>query len=44
MSTVRTHATFENNLVSILDKHALKKTTILLGNQKPILIRIIGSK
>ena len=44
MSTVRTHAAFENNLVSILDKHAPKKTKILLGNQKPILIRIIGSK
>ena len=35
MSVVRTHASFENNFVSILDKHAPKKTKILRGNQKP---------
>ena len=32
MSTMRTHAVFENNFVSILDKHALNKTKILAGN------------
>ena len=35
MSAVRTHAAFENNFVSILDKHAPKKTKILRGNQEP---------
>ena len=35
MSAMRTHAAFENNFVSILDKHALKKTKILRGYQKP---------
>ena len=35
MSAVRTHAAFENNFVSILDKNAPKKTKILRGNQKP---------
>ena len=34
MSAVRTHAAFENNFVSILDKHAPRKTKILRGNQK----------
>ena len=34
MSAVRTHAAFENNFVSILDKHAPEKTKILQGNQK----------
>ena len=34
MSVVRTHADFENNFVSILDKHAPKKTKTLRGNQK----------
>ena len=34
MSAVRTHAAFENNFVSILDKHAPKKIKILRGNQK----------
>ena len=34
MSAVRTHAAFENNFVSILDKHVPKKTKILRGNQK----------
>ena len=34
MSAMRTHAAFENNLVSILDKHAPKKTRILRGSQK----------
>ena len=29
MSAVRTHAAFENNFVSILDKHAAKKTKTL---------------
>ena len=33
-SAMRTHAAFENNFVSILDKHAPKKTKILRGNQK----------
>ena len=35
MSAVRTHAAFENNFLSILHKHTLKKTKILRGNQKP---------
>ena len=35
MSAVRTHTAFENNFVSILDKHVPKKTKILRGNQKP---------
>ena len=35
MSAVRTHAAFENNFFSILDKHAPKKIRILRGNQKP---------
>ena len=35
MSAVRIHAAFENNFVSILDKHAPKKAKILRGNQKP---------
>ena len=34
MSALRTHAAFENNFVSILDKYAPKKTKILLGDQK----------
>ena len=34
MSAIRTHAAFEYNLVSILDKHDSKKTEILCGNQK----------
>ena len=35
MSAMRTHAAFENNFVSILDKHAPRKTKILRGNQNP---------
>ena len=35
ISAVRTHTAFENNVVSILDKHAPKKTKSLRGNQKP---------
>ena len=35
MSAMRTHATFENNFVSILDEHATKKTKVLRRNQKP---------
>ena len=35
MPAVRTHAAFENNFVSILDKHAPTKTKLLRGNQKP---------
>ena len=35
MYAVRTHAAFQNNFVSILNKHAPKKTKILRGNQKP---------
>ena len=35
MSTVRTHAAFENNFVSILPKHAPKKIKFLRENQKP---------
>ena len=35
MSAMRTHVTFENNFVSILDKNAPKKTKIIRGNQKP---------
>ena len=32
ISAVRTHTAFENNVVSILDKHAPKKTRSLRGN------------
>ena len=32
---MRTHTAFENNVVSILDKHAPKKTKSLRGDQKP---------
>ena len=35
MSPMRTHAAFEKEIDSVLDKHAPKKTTILQGNQKP---------
>ena len=35
MSAIRTHAAFENNFVSILDKHAPKRTKLLRRNQKP---------
>ena len=35
MSAVITHAAFENTFVTILDKHAPKKTEILRGNQTP---------
>ena len=35
MSDVRTHAAFENNFVSILDKHAPKNTKLLWENQMP---------
>ena len=35
MSAVRTHGAFENDFVSILDKHTPKKTKILRRNQKP---------
>ena len=31
---MQTENNFENNFVSILDKHAPKKTKILRGNQK----------
>ena len=34
MSAMRTHEAFKNNFVSILDKHAPKKTKNLRGNQK----------
>ena len=34
MSIVRTHVAFENSFISIVDKHAPKKTKILRGNQK----------
>ena len=34
-NATRTHATFENNFVSILDEHATKKTKVLRRNQKP---------
>ena len=34
MSDVRNHAAFENNFVSIFDKHAPKKSNILRGNKK----------
>ena len=34
MSAIRTQAAFENNFVSILDKHAPKKTKVLRGHQK----------
>ena len=35
MSTVRTHAAFENNFVSILAKHAPKKTNFYEGIKNP---------
>ena len=35
MSVMRTHVAFENIFLSILDKHAPKKTKILRENQKP---------
>ena len=35
MSAMRTHAAFENNFLSILDRHTPKKTKILPENQKP---------
>ena len=35
MSTMRTHAAFKNNIVSILYKHAPQKTKNLRWNQKP---------
>ena len=35
MSPMRTHAAFEKEIDSVLDKHAPKKITILQGNQKP---------
>ena len=35
ISVMRTHAAFENNFVSILDKHAPKKIKLLRANQKP---------
>ena len=35
MSAVRTHAAFENNFVSILDKHAPKKTNFYEGIKNP---------
>ena len=44
MSAMRTHAPFENNFVSILDKHAPKKTKLLLGNQKLRFKRTFESK
>ena len=34
MSAMRTYAAFKNDFVSILDKHAPKKTKNLRGNQK----------
>ena len=34
MSDVRNHAAFENNFVSIFDKHAPKKSKILRGTKK----------
>ena len=34
MPAMITHAAFENNFASLLDKHAPKKTKILWGNQK----------
>ena len=35
MSSMRTHAAFKNNFVSVLHKRAPKKTKNLRGNQKP---------
>ena len=40
MSAMRTHAAFENNFVSILDKHAPKKIYKRIKN--PILMRTFG--
>ena len=37
MSAMRTHAAFKNNFVSILYKHALKKTKNYEGIKNPIL-------
>ena len=44
MSAMGTHAAFECNFVSTLDKHASKVTTIYEGMKNPILIRTFGSK
>ena len=41
---MRTHAAFENNFVSILDKHAPKKTKVLRGNQEPHFNKNVVSK
>ena len=35
MDAMGTHAVFENNFVSILDKNTSRKIKILLENQKP---------
>ena len=40
VSAMRTHAAFENNFVSILDKHAPKKIYKRIKN--PILMRTFG--
>ena len=48
MSAMRTHAAFENNFISILEKHAPKKTKILGRDfesiKNPILIRTCITK
>ena len=44
MDAMRSHAAFENNFVSILDKHAHRKIKKLERIKKPILIRTFGSK
>ena len=45
VSAMRTHAALQLcNFVSMLDKHASKKTKLLLGNQSSILIRTFGSE
>ena len=44
MSAMRTHAALENNFVSILNKHAPKKTKFYEGIKNPILVRTFRSK
>ena len=44
MSALETHAAFKNNFVSILDKHAPKKTKNFRRNQKIHLNKNFGSK
>ena len=44
MVAMRIHATFQNNFVSILDKHAPKKTKTYARIKNHNLLRTFGSK